>query len=218
MSAFLILTERITCLTYRCSTYEICYTAETASVETLDRLHDALTQLYTVMLRLISHACQLFADGSTKSMLHTIFHPQEAALYIQLRKAERDVEHAVTNCNQNQSEEIDAQPTKFSLLSKRLIENLGRLINRTDEGVCEAMDKIDKVRQLKILDWISGTLYEKHHDSVRESRTPSTCEWLLHHKNYREWHESSCSMALWLHGNCMFIPIIPTIPRLLVLS
>jgi hypothetical protein len=59
-----------------------------------------------------------------------------------------------------------------------------------------------------ILDWISPMTYGKHHISVKEARTPGTCEWLLQSEKFCEWWKAKSSAVLWLQGSSKCIDIV----------
>ncbi|KAJ5107197.1 hypothetical protein N7456_003872 [Penicillium angulare] len=70
----------------------------------------------------------------------------------------------------------------------------------------ECMEPEQQVRQVdyeernRVLDWISPVEYEIHFDNISESKCPGTCDWLLGHRQYREWIESPSSRLLHMRG------------------
>ena len=97
------------------------------------------------------------------------------------------------NCERARSKEIDEE-------SKRLLEKLQEPILRTDQNVFLLLEKVKDEERLEVLDWISNVLYGLNHQTVREERTPETCDWLLSHSRYKEWQDTSASITLWLWG------------------
>ena len=82
-----------------------------------------------------------------------------------------------------------------------MLQKLDVPLTRVDGGVSALLEHVDEDERIKVLDWISPILFGKHHDTVKESRTSGTCEWLLQHERFREWEETSSSVVLWLQGS-----------------
>ncbi|KAK4235733.1 hypothetical protein C8A03DRAFT_17559, partial [Achaetomium macrosporum] len=55
--------------------------------------------------------------------------------------------------------------------------------------------------RLEILEWVSPIPYRQHHNTVKEARTPGTCQWFLQCKAFREWEAASSSVIIWLQGS-----------------
>ncbi|KAJ5512855.1 hypothetical protein N7463_002407 [Penicillium fimorum] len=99
---------------------------------------------------------------------------------------------------------------------EKLLESTGKLQQAADdcERDCSHFTRSDVKELLNILarlpiiesklemvlDWIWPIQYGKHHISVKDSRTPGTCEWLLQTDKFREWMTINSSAVLWLHG------------------
>ncbi|KAK4148047.1 uncharacterized protein C8A04DRAFT_33579 [Dichotomopilus funicola] len=63
------------------------------------------------------------------------------------------------------------------------------------------LERVEDEECREILEWVSPIPYGKQHDTVKEARTPDTCEWLLQHKKFGDWNTSSSSVILWLQGS-----------------
>ncbi|KAL4941934.1 ankyrin repeat-containing domain protein [Aspergillus oleicola] len=74
-------------------------------------------------------------------------------------------------------------------------------ILRIDEGVTHLLTHMEERDRTAMLEWISPVPYGKHHDSVREDRTPGTGEWLLQHDSFRNWEITKSSLLFWLQGS-----------------
>jgi hypothetical protein len=82
-----------------------------------------------------------------------------------------------------------------------LVDNASNTpLTRVDGSVCALLERIDNNEQLEILEWISSIPYRKHHNTVKEARTSDTCEWLLRHKRFCEWEDTSSPVILLLQG------------------
>lgn len=54
--------------------------------------------------------------------------------------------------------------------------------------------------RVSILRWLSEQPYELHHQQVKKQALKGSGQWLLQDSVYAEWHRSSVSSLLWLHG------------------
>ncbi|SRR6266699_2008562 len=52
------------------------------------------------------------------------------------------------------------------------------------EKVCTLLEQVDKKEQVEMLEWISHVPYDAHHNTVKEARTPDTCEWYCDTRNF----------------------------------
>ena len=187
-------TEKLSCLISRGAIHERLYQPGTISEDVLARFDQALVRLYGAMLRMIALCHRLLAKNTAKRAMHAIFNPGDICeLLDQCEKLEVQVEFEVQNCERARSKETDEE-------SKRLLEKLQEPILRTDQNVFLLLEKVKDEERLEVLDWISNVLYGLNHQTVREERTPETCDWLLSHSRYKEWQDTSASITLWLWG------------------
>jgi hypothetical protein len=212
MGALLVSVEKVTYLTNRCTIYEILYGAGTTLGQVLHNLYAALVELYAVMLRLMALAYRLFAKNTAARTIHALFNPSEVSDFLAKCQAlETRVEIEAQNCERARSQGVDANiQSTISSLQKQL-ESLQKPIFRIDERVSSFLEKVDQRERLEILEWISNIPHGMNHETVRENRTKSTCEWLLRHRRYLEWQDTSSSIILWLHGTRRFW--MPSISR-----
>lgn len=84
---------------------------------------------------------------------------------------------------------------------RRLLETMELPLLRIDERVSEFLQVVDKERKLEILNWVSKVKFGDHHRSASDSRTPGTCDWILHDSRFEDWHASSSSVVLLLYGS-----------------
>jgi ankyrin repeat domain-containing protein 50 len=205
MGALLVSVEKVTYLTNRCAIYEILYRPATTPGQVLHNLHAALVVLYAAILQLTALAHRLFAKNTATRAIHAFINPSEVSDFLaKCQDLETRVEIEAQNCERMRSQEVDVN-LQISVCSlQKLLESLQKPILRTDERVSSFLEKVDQREQLEILEWISSVRHGKNHDTVKESRTQSTCEWLLRHKRYLEWQDTSCSIILWLHGTRRF--------------
>jgi hypothetical protein len=198
MGDLVVATEKLSCLITRGAIFERLYPHGTLPADVLGSLHHALVELYMTALQMMALCHRLFVKNSVKRAVHAIFNPGDvSALLNQCEEREVQVEHEAHNCERTRSQEADAA-------SKRLLEILREPILRTDEHVSSLLEKTEESERLEILDWISKVLYGSNHQTVKDERTTSTCEWLLSHCHYQEWQDTSASIILWLCGTGEF--------------
>jgi hypothetical protein len=209
MGALLVSVEKVTYLTNRCTIYELLYRPGTTPGQLLHNLHAALVVLYAAILRLMALAHRLFAKNTATRAVHALINPGEVSDFLaKCQGLETRVEIEAQNCERMRSQEVDAN-LQISICSlQKLLESLQKPILRTDERVSSFLEKVDRRERLEILEWISNIRYGTNHETVKDNRTQSTCEWLLSHKRYLEWQDTSSSIILWLHGTRRFSTFI----------
>ncbi len=149
----------------------------------LGGLQDHLVKLYSTMLELLILCHQLFAKSAPGRVWHAVVSPDEiATLLAKCDSLERQVKYEADTCESMRSQEADGKVTN-------LLEILRGPILRTDEGVLDLLEKGDNKERMQILDWISKVLYGYYHRTVKEQRTADTCEWILGHSLFQEWHD-----------------------------
>lgn len=192
MGALLVSAEKITCVTNRCTTYEMLLRPDIIPTEVLDNFQTALVELYASILRLMAFTLRLFAKSTANRLISGIINLNELSNLIdKCHEKEMQVEIEVHNCERMRNQKADA---KF----QELLESLQEPIVRADGRVNLLLEKLEEREHFEILDWVSKIPYGKHHNVVE--RTKDTCDWLLSHRCYQEWQDESSPMILWLHG------------------
>ena len=201
MGDLIIAIEKLSCLIHRGAIYERLYKPEIIPADAINlhdpinNLNDAMVELYAMMLRMMSLCHRLLDKKFPGRILHALFKPDDISVFIKKCKdLEEEVEHEAHNCERTRSQEADAE-------SIRLLNILQAPILRTDERVFRLLERTKSRECIEILDWMSGVLYGDNHETVKEKRTAETCQWLLNHGRYQEWHDTSASIILWLCGN-----------------
>ncbi len=73
-------------------------------------------------------------------------------------------------------------------------------VHRIAVQVSELVDDMHTDRRARMLNWLSVTPVEQHHQQLCRNRLSGTGIWLFAKKEWRAWIESSFSSILWLHG------------------
>ncbi|KAL7912335.1 hypothetical protein GGI35DRAFT_468544 [Trichoderma velutinum] len=126
-----------------------------------------------------------------RQFLHALISPGKGAeLVSALSDHELKLSVAVQGCGAVQLQE-----------HQKLLQSLSAPLRRVDDNVKNLVEHLQEKNLDEALDYISTIPIGKHHFEKRETRTPETCEWLLKHRRFLEWEESSCSSTLWLQGS-----------------
>lgn len=205
MGALLLSVEKVTCLANRCRIYETLYRPGTTPRQALQNLQAALVVLYAATLRLIALAHRLFAKNTATRAIQALINPGEVSDFLaKFQSLEMRLEIEAQNCERMRSQEVDTN-LQISICSlQKVLESFQKPMLRTDSRVSSFLEKVDQRERLEILEWISKVQHGMNHETVKEKRTQSTCEWLLRHKHYLEWQDTSSSIILWLHGTRRF--------------
>ncbi|AEO64672.1 uncharacterized protein THITE_74764 [Thermothielavioides terrestris NRRL 8126] len=195
MYALLASADRIVRVINRGQIYELVYTTETTPELALNNLQAALIDLYSAALELLANSTKLLDKSTITRTLHSMLHPGETVdLFSNLVKHESELAREAQACESRRRADADA-----SLM--RLLRELEVPLTRVDDKVSSLLERIDDSERLAILEWISAVPYRKHHNTVKEDRTPGTCQWLLRHPRFYEWADASSSVILWLQGS-----------------
>jgi ankyrin repeat domain-containing protein 50 len=195
MCALLASTERLIRILNRGQVYELVYTIKNIPQNIFGRFQSALLNLYGACLELLANLSQLLSRSTAAQTVNAILNPGETeGLYKKLSTLETELSREVQGCEAVRSSDIDAR-----LLN--IMKSLEAPVTRIDATVRAVFEHINSNEQIKILEWISSIPYGKHHDTVKNARTPDTCHWLLQHKKFGEWEDASSSMILWLQGS-----------------
>lgn len=200
MFALLASVEKIVRIINLGQVYECVYTTENTPKHAVESLQSVLVELYGASMELLAESASLFSKNTVERTVHAIIRPGDTAnLFSKLTDLETKLGHDVQACESGRSAATGAE-------LMNLLKRLDAPLTRVDERVCTLLERVNKEEQIRILKWISGVPYRKHHNTVKEDRTPGTCEWLLQHQRFREWEDASASMILWLQGSRRFPP------------
>lgn len=65
---------------------------------------------------------------------------------------------------------------------------------RVDAGVSHLLNRVDENERGELLKWISKVPFGKHHDEIREKRTPGTGDWLIQREDFNSWKDRDSSV------------------------
>ncbi|TFB02747.1 Ankyrin-3 [Trichoderma ghanense] len=154
-------------------------------------LQNALVDLYKSLMELLAHAFTRLNEGKGSQFLRAlVYGGQGEKLVSALAEKESKVSMAAHGCGAVASQE-----------HQKLLESLEKPLRNVEDTVQKLVQKIDQDALENALEYISNIPIGEHQQEKRESRTATTCEWLLNHPEFREWERSDCSSTLWLQGN-----------------
>ena len=203
--ALLIGTEKVAQLVSRCSVYEIVLQSN-GSIDDPDRkaLHnfnEALTSLYEAILSFLSEALRIYDQSIPSRVFSAVVNPSSISDFLKrCDPLERQVELEYGNCHRlylnSQLRNLDQTSSKLLVI----LSDMQRPLVRTDERLSAMWQHSSQDRRKSIIMWMSDISQGNNHFSARYERTEGTGEWLLEHRTFKEWQDSSASMILWLHG------------------
>lgn len=198
MGALLATTEKIVRITSRGQVYEQVYLPQdpSASLDSIQQsLESALTQIYTSSLDLLAESGKLFSSGTARRTLEAIVHPGKmSGSLADLGAQEDELLRDTQACESRRSAEADDRMIK-------MLQAFNDPLNRMDEGISHLLEHMNQSDRIEMLEWISPVPFGKHHDNVKEKRTPGTGEWLLQHHDFRDWEEKKSPVLFWLQGS-----------------
>ncbi|KAH8761659.1 hypothetical protein F5883DRAFT_631123 [Diaporthe sp. PMI_573] len=191
---------KVASLLVQCDTYQQLYMAPDPALRppeaALEKLKTSIVQAYATSQLFLGFAIQ--RHRSKTKMMDAPFKLGDVESCVQeLSKSEGQLLQAADDCGKHCGLSNRAK-------SKELLElatSFHQIVQIVHDQVQLVLERIDDEDQLKILEWICPIPHGKHHDTVQMARTSGTCEWLLQHKRFCEWKNTSSSVILWLQGS-----------------
>ncbi|RAH86793.1 hypothetical protein BO86DRAFT_428564 [Aspergillus japonicus CBS 114.51] len=191
MTALLGTVDRVLQVTHRARVYEVIYSAEDGGIE--ETLHRDLVNVYQATLELLSYSTDLLSTSTTERVLKGMF-DQTTGLFSDLAAKERELNYTASACESKRSAESDVKILQH-------MQALQGYLPRIDSRVTAFLERLEVKDALEILDWVSSVKYGENHNLVRGNRTQGTGDWLLQHRIFRQWEDSSSTAVLWLRGS-----------------
>jgi hypothetical protein len=202
MLALLGIVGKVAPIVGRGRIYEQLYTQENTPEDRLQELHSALVNVYSTCLELLANAEKLLSKNTAERTVHELFTQTKTNdILSKLTENENQLSYAIQICESSRSSTADNRVQHEIEGLKSTLQTLNMLIDcRTLSRLDYGMSELLKKEQLEILEWISKIQYREHHNNVKNSRTPGTCEWLLQNEKFQEWNTANSSTVLWLNG------------------
>ncbi|KAL6891603.1 hypothetical protein HDV57DRAFT_507814 [Trichoderma longibrachiatum] len=202
MAALAATIQWFTRIIRRGQVYELLYKTPATDEQVVANLHSALVDLYIAALEFLARSDKLIRSGKAGQTLEVLLRPQQTADFLSdLVKKEQKVQLEAQAC------ELSRQAKAHQKLDQGLHSVLARLEGlsppptRMDEGVAKLLEEVDKDRLEEVMNFISSEKFGKGHATIRDTRTPGTGDWLIHHEGFRDWQAiPSASTVLCLKG------------------
>ncbi|KAL3477404.1 ankyrin repeat-containing domain protein [Aspergillus californicus] len=198
MGALLGTTEAIVRIVSRGQVYEQVYLVndcDEAGSKLSQSLEGALIGIYRTSLDLLADSGSLFSQNTARRTLEAILNPGNVSGGLSALAAQEDeLLRDVQACESRRSAAADDRMIG-------MLDCLNAPLVRVDENVQKLLDWTDEEDRKELLKQISAVQFGKHHDNVKETRTPGTGEWLLQDKDFQRWEETKSSGIFWLQGS-----------------
>lgn len=198
MAALLATTERIVRITSRGQVYEQVYlpTVSDADLDGVQKgLETSLLQIYSTSLELLAKSGTLFSSNTPKRTLQAIINPGKMSESLSgFGEKEDELLRDVQACEIKRGAAADDRMIG-------MLQALDAPIARMDHGIGHLLEHTEESTRISMLEWISSVPFGKHHDTVREERTPGTGEWLLQLEGFQDWEANKSSSLFWLQGS-----------------
>lgn len=198
MGALLSTAERVVRITSRGQVFEQVYLRK-SSDKPLDALQknieSDLVNIYSTSLVLLANSGTLLASNTTGRILEAIIRPGKAAGDLaDIEKQEGELLKDVQVYEYRRGVEADKR-------ANAMLEALKAPMGPVSENVSKLLDHIGESERISMLEWISPIQFGKHHDNVKDNRTPGTGKWILNHEEFRVWEQKKSSVLFWLQGD-----------------
>ncbi|KGO61281.1 NACHT nucleoside triphosphatase [Penicillium expansum] len=188
--ALLSVVDRVSSAIFRAEVYYEIYTLErTQRADVVQKLHDAMVDLYGCVLELLAKSSDL-SSRTAIQFCHAIFDTQKpSGILSQLEEYEQALQTNAEYC------EITANAHEDDSLKEYLQE--AQLFLKNFEQYMLIIDNYDREQ---LMEWVSKVRYGRHFDEIEEKRSPETGNWLIEHTHFQDWIKSPSSNILWLQG------------------
>ena len=198
MGALLSTAERVVRITSRGQVFEQVYLRKSSDkpFDALQKnIESDLVNIYSTSLVLLANSGTLLASNTTGRILEAIIHPGKAAGDLaDIEKQEGELLKDVQVCEYRRGVEADER-------ANAMLEALQAPMGPVSENVSKLLDHIGESERISMLEWISPIQFGKHHDNVKDNRTPGTGKWILNHEEFRVWEQKKSSVLFWLQGD-----------------
>lgn len=198
MGALLGTTEAIVRVISRGQVYEQVYLvndSDESGSKLSQSLEGALIGIYRTSLDLLADSGSLFSQNTARRTLEAILNPGSVSGGLSALAAQEDeLLRDVQACESRRSAAADDRMIG-------MLDCLNAPLVRVDGNVLKLLDYTEEEDRLKLLQKISPVLFGKHHDNVKETRTPGTGKWLLQNQEFQRWEETNSSGIFWLQGS-----------------
>ena len=186
---------RATYLITRYQTLEQLYSGDRTPQPDRELLDQTLVELYTLILEY--QMAMVIYLSSRRHRIKTSFGAASDSPVQKIWGMIKEKESTLSEMQAMRDRQINDD------LFQQVIDASAKLNDTLDQ----AWDEIQNISQFvegkqrrEILDWVSDVKYENLHNDERRAAMAQTGQWLLDHKDYKDWRSIPESSALWLNG------------------
>ncbi|RGP73564.1 ankyrin repeat [Fusarium longipes] len=188
-------TDMVLCLIRRGIVYQEVYLSDHPVSNSHEDLRTKLVRVYKSCLEFLAFVHEELKQGNLKRFFSALLEPGHGKdRVLDVKALEQELESSARAC-----EAVVNQTRSNKHLE--LLKSLQLPLKKIDDGVIAVLAKLEEREKTKVMDYISTIRVGGHHNEKCTTRTEGTCEWLVAHKKFREWEESSCSSMFWLQGS-----------------
>ena len=169
------------------------------SHEATTRLRQSIKEFYAAILTYLAKAKSFFSGSSVKQTGRGLI---EAARqqYDMTKVSETDVQRWMRLVDAELHRETSMREIEHYDSLEGILLELNKPITRMTSQLEDLHDHFNNEKRKEVFRWMSQIEYKSHHEDLSKGLLPNSGQWLLDHKLFIEWGQSSVSSILWLHG------------------
>lgn len=158
-------------------------------------LQSALVELYVASLKLLALALEECEKRTARRLVEAFLNPQKSQGQVSnVHDCHSNLRQVAQSCQTKVVGDIDKSMTEF-------LDKFADLNLSVESHFGELFEKIEEWRRTQILDWISKAKPFDRHSTIKATRAPETCGWLLQSKEFIDWKHTFAPAVLWLQGS-----------------
>ena len=169
------------------------------SQEATSRLRQSIIELYAAILTYLVKAKSFLSGSSIKQIGKGLIEAVRKQ-YDVTKISETDVQHWMRLVDADVHRETAKRKIEHHACLEGILLALNQPITRITSQLDDLQDHLNSEKRKEVFRWMSKIEYKSHHEDLSKGLLPNSGQWLLDHKLFIEWGQSSVSSILWLHG------------------
>ena len=168
--------------------------------ETTKRLlRRSILELYAAILTYLNRAKSFFSGSSIKQIGRGLIESARKQ-YDVTKISETNVQNWLRLVDADVCRETAKREMEHHDSLEAILLSLNKPITHITSQLNDWQDHFSRKERKKVFRWMSEIEYKSHHEDLSKGLLPNSGQWLLDHKLFIEWGQSSVSSILWLHG------------------
>ena len=169
------------------------------SNEATRNLRESIIEFYSAILTYLARAKSFFSGSTIKQIGRGLI---EAARehYNVTKISESNVQHWMRLVDAGVYRDTAKREIEHYDSLQGILLALNRPITRMTSQLDDLQDHFNSEKRREVFRWMSEIEYKSHHEDLSKGLLPESGQWLLDHKHFIQWGQSSVSSILWLHG------------------